>query len=145
MLRVGRKRFEGFGGGVVALVEVEAVRPVGDELFDGLVDGRAAHEDAAVGDFGQVDVDEVVAPVDQVTVAPVGRFFAQVSVGRTVHPHHFQLHIARFQVPIFIGALTIQLIDHFPTNHLRSKESSSTNPNPQPPTDILGGLIQNIH
>ena len=100
MLGVGGQRLEGLGSGVVTFVEVEAEGPLGQELFDGLVDGRAADEDAAVGDFGQLDVDDVAAPVDQVTVAAVGRLLAQVGVGRTVHPHHFHLHVASFQVPI---------------------------------------------
>ena len=130
VLGVGRKRLERFGGGVVAFVEVETIGSLRDELFDGQIDGRAADEDAMVGDFGQVDVHDVVAPVEEVVVAAVGRFFAQVRVGRTVHPHHLQLDVTRFQVPIFIRSFGHQSINQsvskLPANRFQPDELIAT-------------------
>ena len=102
MLSSGRQSLKLFGDRVVTFVEVETERPFFDELVDGLVDGRAAHQDAQVRHFGQFDADLIVAPVDQVPVAAEGRLFAQMSVFRTVQPNHLHFHVLRLQVFTFL-------------------------------------------
>ena len=94
----GRKGLELLGNRVETLVEMEPVRPLLDEIFNGLVDGRTAHQDALARYFGQLHADMLVTPVEQAPVGTESGLLAQMRFCGSVGAHHFQPGVFRLQV-----------------------------------------------